>query len=214
MNLEQRKCMQELRGHYGKAYNQGLEGAFGGFTAGGHYEDKRRWAASAECIIDRFRPSNVIELGCGRGTLTDELRARGVQACGFDLGEDVRTKWGAVGNAVELPFRGKFDVVLALDILEHIPDDCQELLFRELRRITGRTLLLTVPTIRPYYRLDSFAGPVHHYLSLSPLGWAQHFKDHGFHVVASGDDLESLGPPFNHGSDNFPFHLSPRPRES
>jgi len=49
-------------------------------------------------------------------------------------------------DAMKLPFRdGSFDVVLALDALEHFPDD--ELAIREIRRVArpGALVLVTVP---------------------------------------------------------------------
>jgi SAM-dependent methyltransferase len=97
----------------------------------------------------------ILDVGCGTGTMLTHLarfgHARGVdmdlEAVGYchDRGLQDVTQSGA-GS---LPFdKDSFDLVTALDVVEHIDDDLGAL--REMRRVLkpGGLLLLTVPAYR------------------------------------------------------------------
>ncbi len=97
----------------------------------------------------------ILDVGCGTGTMLTHLArfgdARGVdmdlEAVGYchDRGLQQVTQSGADS----LPFeKDRFDVVTALDVVEHIDDDLGAL--REMKRVLkpGGLLLLTVPAYR------------------------------------------------------------------
>lgn len=202
-----------LRRNYGHAYNEG-RGHFDGYQGTGHWENRRRWRETATGIVHAVhrhvfdvteRAETAIDIGCGRGTLVEELRRLDVRTWGVDLGDDVRRPWSVVGNLCMLPFRGTFDVVIALDVVEHVPTDYQEAAWRELYRLTGRALVVTVPTEEPFFRFDSSAGHRNHYVSLPPISWELGAHLHGFKAVAQGEDLARFGAPFRYGPANYPF---------
>lgn len=104
--------------------------------------------------------SRLLDIGCGCGGNTaafaalPEVRA----VVGADVNPECRAAAAARGLDVrgargeDLPFAdGEFDVVVALDVLEHIDDDAVAL--REFLRVLadGGTLLLSVPAI-PWLR--------------------------------------------------------------
>lgn len=99
--------------------------------------------------------ARILDAGCGTGRNLEDLAPRG-EVRGVDMSADAvafceRRGVGPVDQAPleQLPYEdGAFDVVLACDVIEHIPDD--ERALRELRRVTaddGR-LLVTVPAYR------------------------------------------------------------------
>ena len=112
-------------------------------------------------LLDRYLEPNgsherrILDVGCGTGTMLTYLgtlgKAEGVdidaEAVGYcrERGlENVR-----IGEAAELPFEdGSFDLVTALDVVEHLDDDAAA--FREMRRVLrpGGLLLVTVPAHR------------------------------------------------------------------
>jgi len=108
-------------------------------------------------VLDRLaiQPRVILDVGCGVGTNLDLLAERHPDARlhGIDVERDpLRFCLGdravpvCQADAAQLPFAsGSFDLVCALDTLEHVEDDGAAL--RELRRVlnAGGTLLLTVP---------------------------------------------------------------------
>ncbi len=114
--------------------------------------------------------ARVIDVGCGQGRHSFEAYRRGADIVAFDQNAadlaDVKVMFGAMaeigeapghawaetvqGDALALPFDdGEFDVVIASEILEHIPDD--ERAIAELVRVLkpGGALAVTVPRWLP-----------------------------------------------------------------
>lgn len=113
--------------------------------------------ASARMIRDFAppeRPLRILDAGCGTGGMLDlyrtwpDARAVGIDlspdALGFSHGRGHQRLVG--GDLTLLPFRsGSFDVVTALDVIEHVPDDARAL--SEISRVLrpGGILVATVP---------------------------------------------------------------------
>ncbi len=90
------------------------------------YEVRKRYAGKVE----------ILDVGCGAGFLTNTLAQEGFQVTGIDLSQaslDVAKKHDRSGkvtylkaNAYSLPFEeNSFDVVCAMDILEHVENPSQ-----------------------------------------------------------------------------------------
>ena len=214
-----RRLSLELGKRYGRDYNCGRRMFEDGQYGGDHFGpgNAQRWKDSARGVFDALKELHrnrhyqpLLDLGCGRGVLTNEIRAFNIKAFGLDLGQDVETV-GAVGNAICAPFAtSTFAVILALDIIEHLPMDAQPRLWWEIRRLLrpGGLLLATVPTETPHYARFSSEGVYNHYVSLSPVRWKDEvIQPGGFSVLAEGGRLALFGPPFNHGPANYPFAL-------
>jgi SAM-dependent methyltransferase len=120
------------------------------------------------------RPRRVLEVGCGEGIVLATLAARlpGTRFDGLELDEvalgraRVRCPGAGLvrGDACELPFGSQsFDLVVCLEVLEHLPEPRRAL--RELRRVARTGCLLSVPH-EPYFR----AGNVLRGKNVSRLG--------------------------------------------
>lgn len=94
-------------------------------------------------IIKRYTKRNnlnILDVGCGTGALMLELSRFG-NISGIDMAQtaiDFCKSRGInnvrLGNALDIPYEdNSFDVVLALDVIEHIKED--ELAMRELKRV-------------------------------------------------------------------------------
>jgi SAM-dependent methyltransferase len=110
-------------------------------------------------ILDRYltaaparRSRKILDVGCGTGTMIRELmrfgRAEGIDADAAAIDFCRRRGIEAVRQAssLSLPYdASSFDLVTALDVLEHLDDD--RTMLEEIRRVLrpGGTFLLSVP---------------------------------------------------------------------
>jgi hypothetical protein len=140
------------------------EGRDPGGDRGGHsgYATYDRISSNADIaaylLWRHFRIRHALDVGCARGYLVEALRDRGIDAEGCDVsGYAVEhAAPGAVGYvrlgdlSRGLPYGdGAFDLVCALETLEHLaPDDVPGAL-AELRRVCGGILVATVPSFGP-----------------------------------------------------------------
>ena len=205
----------KLRSRYGKAYNEGAACFPDGKFGHGHYRNAARWRAAAATIAGLLQEhgvsGRVLDLGCGQGSLTDELRALDVPAVGVDLGDDVRTV-GAVGNGVALPFeQAAFGAIVALDVIEHVPADHQGGLWAELLRVLvpGGLVIATMP-VGAWVWLEASDGMFNHYCVTSAGGWAVQAELMGLEVLEQGEVMACRGIPFAFGDVNYPFLLQER----
>lgn len=119
-----------------------------------------------QLIVDE----NVLEVGCGRGFLSNLLSERNtVAACDIAIDPALVAKYPNVSfteaNIESLPFEnGQFDVVVCTHTLEHV----QHLgaAMAELRRVARKQLIVVVPRQRPYKY--TFSLHVHFF----PYRWA------------------------------------------
>jgi len=109
------------------------------------YLAKMRWVRAR---LDRLAPAaRVLDVGCGEGVLVDEYASR-LAIEGVDLHyASARVRQGSV---LALPFpTASFDVVLCLDVLEHLPHADQAAALAEIRRVLrpGAEALLSLPNL-------------------------------------------------------------------
>jgi SAM-dependent methyltransferase len=149
-------------------------------VAWGNYETNIHFLSLAG--LDKG-PRRILEIGCGKGAVLSFLQSLGHTVYGIDVdakaiseckdshpGMDVR-----VGSGDGLPFEDSmFDIVLSLDVFEHISDSNQHL--REVRRVLkeGGNYLLQTPnkwTNIPFEMLRQWkkfhTGPIRSYRRLT-----------------------------------------------
>lgn len=127
-----------------------------------------RWRVQAfrRCLwelLDELEPRSILDVGCGEGVLTAEAARRypGARVVGVDRGGHVlRSHWQRhrsanlffhVACAEELPFAARaFDVVLALELLEHLT--APEKALQQITAVSSLALIASVPR-EPLWRL-------------------------------------------------------------
>lgn len=91
---------------------------------------------------------SILDVGCGDGFITNEL-PRSLRVVGLDVGTSSLahvTRETVVGSVTSLPFPDRsFDLVMANDMLEHLPDEEFRRALPELTRVAGRYVIVTVP---------------------------------------------------------------------
>ncbi len=115
-------------------------------------------------LVEAQRPRRILEVGCGEGIVIEYLTGRvpAVRFHGVELDTDALARGRArcpaaaflQADAYALPFEtGSYDLVLCLEVLEHLPEPGRAL--RELRRVARRGCLVSVPH-EPFFRLGNF----------------------------------------------------------
>jgi len=110
------------------------------------------------------QPKRVLDLGCGEGFNIGYLQQKSplVQFSGVDhdkeqlewlkkLFPQIKTYHADLTTLDFLP--EKFDLVMALEVLEHLPEPNQALL--TMKKLTDRFILISVPW-EPFFRLSNF----------------------------------------------------------
>lgn len=115
-------------------------------------------------IVGPLNPETVLDAGCGEGETIERLDGQlSGSITGVDLNQESvefaagRIPAGSfqVADLTALPFEdGSFDLVLCLEVLEHIPEP--SLALAELARVCRGDIVVSVPS-EPWFRLGSLA---------------------------------------------------------
>jgi SAM-dependent methyltransferase len=155
-------------------------------------EDKRTTAAFVDLV---FAPGRVLEVGCATGLLVKAMRGRGLAAEGIDFSRwcvenahPAAREWVRWGDVLDPDSFGRgYDLILALDILEHLPPD---LVPRALANLSGAlTAGGRLFTVLPAYGPNDF-GP-----ELYPLHLEEWRRDAGLGIPFRNIPLDDHGRP-------------------
>jgi len=106
-----------------------------------------------------FQPKTMLDVGCGRGTTVAYARDIGIEAKGFDFspwaisdeGRYPRCKqeWLTVHDATKpWPYlTDSFDLIVALDLYEHIYLDDVPFVIEEMYRVANKWIFLQIATV-------------------------------------------------------------------
>ncbi|MCC6752274.1 MAG: class I SAM-dependent methyltransferase [Deltaproteobacteria bacterium] len=138
-------------------------------------------------LYDRLEAHTVLEVGCGEGELCAHLsRRRPAEFFGVDYSpailEEARRRhpWLRLSaqSGSELAFPDKsFDLVVACEVLEHLPDP--RLALAEIARVSRRFALLSVPREPLWRALNVARGAYVRDLGNTP-GHLQHWSQAAF----------------------------------
>lgn len=123
-----------------------------------HYEferyiDKPRWNSiwhQIEAVL-QLGGGRVLEVGPGPGVFTNVARTAGLLVETVDIDPDLRPDY--VASVTDLPFAdGAFDVVVAFQVLEHVPYETSLRALCELARVAARGVVISLPHSRKTWR--------------------------------------------------------------
>lgn len=171
------------RDHYSQRTEVAVDAMERGFDAGyaatfGHYHSGKRPGELLQAGIIRST-DRVLVTGCGRGQGVAALREEGVDAWGVEVNASLVAASAARGyvshgDVRELAFEdGSFDMVLSIDVLEHLPDYDRAL--AEMARVSRWRAYVEVTALETAE--DLFEDPTHVvYMWLSD--WRQAIERH------------------------------------
>jgi SAM-dependent methyltransferase len=108
----------------------------------------------AELVL-RSGAQTILDAGAGNGIVANRLLELGVDIVALDHSDvamtGVRTRT-VVGDIAMMPFEdNSFDLVLASEVLEHLPVDVFDAARSELARVASRAVIVTVPNRESLY---------------------------------------------------------------
>jgi hypothetical protein len=145
------------------------------------YERNEHWLSFfgkvADGIVRDLHPTSALDAGCAMGFLVEQLRERGVDASGIDVSEyavsqaheSVRDQV-QVGSLAE-PLGRRYDLVVCIEVLEHIPPAETDQAIANLCAAGDRILLSTTP--------EDF-GEASHVNVRPPEAWSAALAREGF----------------------------------
>lgn len=157
-----------------------------------------------EACLPTERPGAVLEVGVGEAEVTKIVADRhpGITVAGIDLPDpELARTWsgkpvaGSFADIVSLPFGDdQFDLVLAIEVLEHVDDPSAAL--AEIARVASRDIVLSVPR-EPIWRAANLArGKYFSALGNTP-GHIQHWSSRAFRdLVAEHFEVVEVRRPF------------------
>lgn len=124
------------------------------------YDNPKKWGREYH-HIDLYRarmtahavPRNakkILDLGAGDGLVLKSLQKAGNDPVAFDISRNalkhIQGNKLVQGAANNLPFSSNsFDIVIACEVLEHLPDIIFDSVLEEIRRVSKKFILITVP---------------------------------------------------------------------
>ena len=156
------------------------------------YENYRwmpeRSIREASSIINNISFTTVLDFGCAKGFMVHALRLLGKEAHGVDVSEYAITNFNpkvkeyltVVDTAEDI--KGGWDLIIAKDVLEHIPKEEIPSVLTALRR-RCKTIFVAVPLgDGTRYRIREYEMDITHVTKESEEWWLTTLVDAGFKI--------------------------------
>jgi SAM-dependent methyltransferase len=132
-------------------------------------------------VVDWVRPQHVVDVGCGTGTWLSVFRECGVEDIWGIDGEYVldwletpRERFLPHDLRIPLKLDRQFDLVVSLEVAEHLPAECADGFVESLATL-GPVVLFSAAI--------PFQGGTSHLNEQWPEYWAARFNRHGYAVI-------------------------------
>lgn len=112
------------------------------------YIDKERWAAywyQIDAIVNSgLEIKNCLEVGCGNKIVASTLKNFDIEVKTLDIEPSIKADY--LGSITQAPIAdNSFDAVLCAEVLEHLPFENFDRALGELRRISRKLVVVSLP---------------------------------------------------------------------
>ena len=97
----------------------------------------------APWIKSELSPAKVLDIGCGNGVYVKALREQGIDTVGIDIDDRIQDRTDLTYMSLFDLTDDKFDVVVCLEVLEHIEPEQSDLAIQKVADTVGKTLIWT-----------------------------------------------------------------------
>lgn len=167
------------------------------------YENYRwmptRSIPEAISIIDAIDFHTCLDFGCAKGYLVHALRLLGKDATGIDISEyAIANCYPAVRDNVFhwtqplYELTTKYDLVIAKDVLEHVPESDIPETLRQLRSVAGKALFVIPLGDDNLFRIREYEIDKTHVTRKDEEWWLGQVRNAGFELVRFSYDLGSV----------------------
>ena len=156
------------------------------------YENYRwmpeRTIREASSIINNIHFENVLDFGCAKGFMVYAMRLLGKEAFGVDVSEyavnnshpKVRDYLSVIKDVEDL--KGGWDLILAKDVLEHIPKETLPSVLSGLRRRCKQIFIAVPLGDGKRYRIREYEMDVTHIIREPEEWWLTTIVEAGFKI--------------------------------
>lgn len=121
------------------------------------YLNKGRWSSFWHQLdeVNKLAPSSVLEIGVGMGMFKQMCKGLNINVETVDI--DAALNPDYIASVTDLPFSDNtYDVTVAFQVLEHLPYEQFPKALRELKRITKRNIIISLPDSRALWRYSFY----------------------------------------------------------
>lgn len=129
-------------------------------------------------LVDLFHPQSVIDVGCGTGAWLSVFQKQGVEIFGIDgnyvspsVLQISSESFEAFDLTLPLSLKRTFDLVVSLEVAEHLPEHCADQFVEN---------LVSLGPIVVFSAAIPFQGGTHHVNEQWPDYWSKKFKSRGY----------------------------------
>lgn len=117
------------------------------------YDSKNRiisyWQQIEE--VKKCNPESILEIGIGNKFVSDYLKKHNYNIKTLDI--DPELEPDKIGSVTEIPFENNsFECVLCCEVLEHLPFDKFSIALNELKRVSNKKIILSIPDATRKYK--------------------------------------------------------------
>lgn len=134
-----------------------------------NYDTKKRWISYWYQIREvlGLKPKKVLEIGIGNKTVSDYLKKCGIKVVTLDIDKNLEPDYiGSITELTEIFKKNSFDVILCAEVLEHLPFSNFEKSLTEIKDVTKKHVVLTLPHYGIYARITLELPKIHEKTSI------------------------------------------------